>query len=79
MDIDKAALLNEPLNLWKIQSRQYALLSKLAKRIHSIPPTSTSVERQFSAAGLVINERRTNLSHYQLDDILLIRSVQKLN
>jgi hypothetical protein len=79
MDIDKTVLLNDPLTFWKAQSQQFPLLSKLAKQIHSIPATSTSVERQFSAAGLVINERRTNLSPHQLDNILLIRSVQKLN
>lgn len=78
MEIDKTTLSNDPLTFWKLQSQQFPLLSKLAQRIHSIPATSTGVERQFSAAGLILNERRTNLSPHQLDNILLIRSVNKL-
>lgn len=42
-------------------------------------PLPKSSVRQFSAAGLILNERRTNLSPHQLDNILLIRSVNKLN
>ena len=79
MDLEKITLSRDPLIFWKSHSQQFPLLSKLAKQIYSIPATSTSVERQFSAAGLVINNRRTNLSPYQLDNILLIRSVKKLN
>ena len=79
MNIDKTILSKDPLTFWKSQSQQFPLLSKLAQQIHSIPATSTSVERQFSAAGLIINERRTNLSPHQLDNILLIRSTKKLS
>jgi hypothetical protein len=56
MDIDKTALSNDPVTCWKAHLQQFPLLSKLAKQFHSIPATSTSVERQFSAAGLVVNE-----------------------
>ena len=79
MDLDKITLSRDPLIFWKLHSQQFPLLSKLAEQIHSIPATSSSVEQQFSAAGLVINERRTNLSPHQLDNILLIRSLRKLN
>ena len=79
MEIDKSSISNDPLEFWKLQSENLPLLSKYAQRIHSIPATATSVERQFSAAGLVINDRRTNLNPYQLDNILLIRSVQNMN
>ncbi|CAF3886290.1 unnamed protein product [Rotaria sp. Silwood1] len=78
MQIDKSTLTNNPLDFWKTQSEKFPLLSKLAKQIHSIPATSTGVERQFSSAGLIINQRRTNLNPEQVDNILLIRSLQKL-
>ena len=78
MDIDKSSLSNDPLHFWRSQTESLPLLSKFSKHIHSIPATSASVERQFSAAGLVINDRRTNLNPQQLDNILLIRSLQTM-
>ncbi|CAF1517704.1 unnamed protein product, partial [Rotaria sordida] len=79
MQIDKALLTNNPLDFWKVHAKTFPLLSKLAKMIHSIPATSTGVERQFSRAGLIMNQRRTNINPEQLDNILLVRSLQKLN
>ncbi|CAF3890321.1 unnamed protein product [Rotaria sp. Silwood1] len=79
MQIDKSLLTNNPLDFWKIHSKTFPLLSKLAKRIHSIPATSTGVERQFSSAGLIMNQRRTNINPEQIDNILLVRSLQKMN
>jgi hypothetical protein len=76
--IDKSSLTNNPLDFWKGQLKEFPLLSRLAKQIHSIPATSTGVERQFSSAGLIINQRRTNINPEQVDNILLIRSAQKL-
>ena len=78
MEIDKSTVSNDPLEFWRLQAESFPLLAQYAKHIHSIPATSASVERQFSAAGLVINDRRTNLNPQQLDNILLVRSVQKL-
>lgn len=66
------------MDFWKNHSKTFPLLSTLAKRIHSIPATSTGVERQFSSAGLIINQRRTNSNPDQVDNILLVRSVQKI-
>ncbi|CAF4186354.1 unnamed protein product, partial [Rotaria sordida] len=61
------------------ESEEYPFASKkldeldryLTRSIFSIPATSAGVEREFSAAGLVIQERRTNLNPEQLDNILL--------
>jgi hypothetical protein len=78
MQIDKSSLTNNPLDFWKSNSEKLPLLSKLAKRIYSIPATSTNVERQFSSAGLIINQRRTNINPDQVDNILLLRSFKKL-
>ncbi|CAF1605522.1 unnamed protein product, partial [Didymodactylos carnosus] len=48
-----------------------------ARHLYSIPATSARVERQFSAVGLVINERRSSLNPDTVADILFGRSIQK--
>jgi hypothetical protein len=77
LELDKFKLPSNPLKFWKDQQEKLPHLSRLARRIFSIPATSASVERQFSGVGLIIQERRTNLNPEQLDNILLIRSMQK--
>ncbi|CAF1358132.1 unnamed protein product [Adineta ricciae] len=79
MQINKSALTENPLDFWKSHSETFPLLSKVAKQIHSIPAISTGVERQFSSAESVINQRRLNINPEQADNILLIRSLLKLN
>ncbi|CAF2270394.1 unnamed protein product [Rotaria magnacalcarata] len=78
MEIDKSLLTNNPLDFWKIHSKTFPSLSKLARRVHSIPATSTEVERQFSSAGLIINQCRTNINPEQVGNILLIRSLNRV-
>ena len=76
-EFDKGKQSADPLCFWKLYENQFPFLSKYARSIHSIPATTTSVEREFSTAGWIINERRTNLKPEQLDNILLVRSVEK--
>jgi len=52
-------------------------LSKLARRLFSIPATSAGVERQFSAGGLLINERRSSLNPDTVENVLFVHSMQK--
>ncbi|CAF3725917.1 unnamed protein product [Rotaria sp. Silwood1] len=73
-EIDRSKLQSDPLPFWKEHQDKFPCLSRYARSIHSIPATSASVERQFSAAGLIISERRSNLKPEQLDNVLLIRS-----
>ncbi|CAF3431492.1 unnamed protein product [Rotaria socialis] len=51
LNIDKVSLTNNPLDFWRNHTMQFPLLSKLAKRVFSIPATSCGVERQFSSAA----------------------------
>jgi hAT family C-terminal dimerisation region len=53
--------------LWKQHQRGFPNLSKLAKKYLNIPASSASSERNFSAAGLVLSERRTRLSPENVD------------
>lgn len=78
MDIDKTFLCEDPLEFWRKHQQIFPVLTKLARRIHCIPASSAAVERQFSGAGVVINERRTSLEPAQVNNILFIRSVQSV-
>ena len=51
----------KPLLWWKQYSSQLPVLSKLAHKYLCIPATSVSSERAFSAAGHVINSKRSCL------------------
>jgi hypothetical protein len=53
-------------------------LSLIARRLFSILITSAVVERSFSAAGLLVMQRRSSLDLTALNDILFIRSIQHI-
>ncbi|CAF1164306.1 unnamed protein product [Didymodactylos carnosus] len=65
---------DNPLLFWKEQKQILPHMTKLARRVFSIPASSTAVERTFSSAGNVISQRRTNLSPSTVNDIILVRS-----
>jgi hypothetical protein len=65
-----------PLLWWKKHSKHLPKLSILTRQIFSIPATSSSVERQFSTAGIIFNDRRTRLTGENLENIILIRSIE---
>ena len=78
MHIDKTRLSQNPLEFWKENRTIYPILARVARKIHCIPATSAAVERQFSGAGAVSNERRTSLAPERLDNILFIRAMEKI-
>lgn len=77
MVIDKKKLSSNPLNFWKENQDMFPVLSSLARQIHCIPASSSAVERCFSSAGFIINERRTSLHPDQLDNIIVVRAMKK--
>jgi len=77
MPIDDQYKVAHPLLFWKNYENKFPYLSKLARRLYSIPAISACIERQFSAGGLVLNERRSSLNPDTVNDILFIRSIQK--
>ncbi|CAF3384045.1 unnamed protein product [Rotaria sp. Silwood2] len=79
MKIDMKDYSNNILTFWKLNVNEIPSLARIARRIHSIPATSASVERQFSIAGLTLTNRRTCLNPEQLDNIICIRSMTKIN
>jgi hypothetical protein len=77
LQLDKNKEAIEALEFWEQQQRQYPFLSRYARCIFSIPATTTNVEREFSTAGFILNERRTSLQPDKLENILLVRSAEK--
>lgn len=77
MPIDDKFKVANPLVFWQNHQDKLPYLAKLARRIYSIPATSAGVERQFSSAGFLINERRSSLNPETIEDVLFVRSVQK--
>ncbi len=78
MDLDKSKLSSNPLEFWKEHQGIFPILSMLARQIHCIPASSAAVERCFSSTGFIVNERRTSLHPDQIDNIIVIRSVENL-
>lgn len=78
MNIEVIYKQSSPLLFWKSNPKKFPALSLLARRLFSIPVTSASVERSFSAAGLVVTERRASIDPSTANDILLVRPVQKV-
>ena len=79
MKVDMNQYSSDVLMFWKSNCEEFPHLSKVARQIHSIPATSAGVERQFSSAGLILTERRTSLDPEQLDNVLFIRAVEKMD
>jgi hypothetical protein len=61
-----------PLLWWKQNASTYPLLAKAARRWLCVPATSAPVERLFSVAGRVIEERRSRLEPFLVDDIVFL-------
>ena len=60
------------LHWWKLHSKEFPFLGSLAKKTFAVPASSASSERNFSAAGQVLTERRTGLLPDNVDPILLL-------
>ncbi|CAF1524806.1 unnamed protein product [Adineta ricciae] len=65
----------DPLHFWKENESNFPCLSRLAKRYLSIPCNSAAVEREFSAAGQIISQRRSTIEPSTVDNILFLRSI----
>lgn len=59
---------------WKEHEKNFPKLAMIARGVLSIPASSAASERDFSSAGFVIQERRTQLKPGTVDDILFLHS-----
>jgi hypothetical protein len=79
MKINMEEYSSDVLTFWKLNANELPNLAKIARQMHSIPATSASVERQFSIAGLTLTDRRSCLDPDQLDNMICIRAITKIN
>ena len=69
-----------PLEWWQKNEERYPKLSRAAKRIHSIPSTSTPSERIFSKAGFIISKTRSALLLSNANKLIfLAHNLKRLN
>lgn len=62
----------DPMNFWKNHSSSLPFLAELTKKIFCIPVTSTSSERAFSSAGLLLTAKRSCLNPFVVEKTLFI-------
>jgi hypothetical protein len=60
------------LQWWQQHEAEFPALAILAKKYHAIPASSASSERSFSAAGMLVNKRRSCIGTDNVDDLLFI-------
>jgi hypothetical protein len=63
-----------PFNWWKLNRQEFPVLSVLAQKYLSAPPTSVSSERLFSSAGLVYSDRRKALKPAKAEQLLFCKA-----
>ncbi|KAJ4937907.1 hypothetical protein JOQ06_002536 [Pogonophryne albipinna] len=62
------------LSWWKEHATRFPNVAHIARLILSIPASSAASERDFSTAGFVVSERRSQLKPGTVDDILFLHS-----
>ena len=67
-----AALSENPLAWWRKHAVLYPLLADLVRLILCIPAEDSAMERDFSAAGYFVSDRRARLRPALVDDMLLM-------
>ncbi|XP_077553670.1 zinc finger protein 618-like [Haemaphysalis longicornis] len=63
---------SELCDFWREHEKEFPKLALLSKRILCIPATSASSERNFSAAGYIMQARRTCLKKESMDNLLFL-------
>jgi len=59
---------------WKGKASVFPRLAILAQQILSIPATSSNSERNFSRAGIIVSDKRSQISPSNVDDSLVIHN-----
>jgi hAT family C-terminal dimerisation region len=70
MQIDTEATGDNPLPFRKVSQKQLPKFVKITRKIHSIPANTACVEREFTAGGLVVTERRSALTPDSVNNII---------
>ena len=57
---------------WKMNSKRFPILARLAKRYLCVPATSIPAERIFSTARLVVSNKRSSLTPENADMLIFV-------
>ena len=61
------------LNWWRKHEKVLPLLSKVAKKVLSIPASSSKSERVFSCGGNFVSKKRNKLAPKKVEDLIIIK------
>lgn len=61
------------LNYWESKKKSEPELYQLSQVILAAPASQVSVERAFSALGLILTQKRTSIKSAKLNDVLIIK------
>ena len=79
-DLPSEIVNENPLQFWssELASSKFPVLKSFARKLFSIPATSSGTERLFSYSGIILNNRRQRLSPDKVDNMLVIRSARQV-
>lgn len=69
----RASAESNVLDYWERQKITEPEMHKLAQVVLSVPCTQVTAERAFSALGLILTDRRVNLSEKMLSNVLFVK------
>jgi hypothetical protein len=61
------------LHWWRDHERVLPLLSKLAKKVLTVPASSSKSERVFSTGGNFVTSKRNKIAPKKVEDLILIK------
>lgn len=64
----------DPLKQWRLKSRDYPLLSLVARKWLAVPASSAASERVFSSAGLTVSKKRTLLGSERVSTLVFLKT-----
>ena len=65
------------LQWWRKHATVFPALATVARKVMAVMATSAASERNFSQAGIIVDERRSNLSPCSVDNILFLNSARR--
>lgn len=71
--LDQKVGATDVLSYWRVNRHNLPKLSQLARKLLSIPATSTPSERIFSTCGVLLTDRRCRLSTTSLEMLLFLK------
>ncbi|CAF1131043.1 unnamed protein product [Brachionus calyciflorus] len=68
----ESTLINDPIEFWKLNKKNFPLLFRIFKRLLCIPATSVPSEELFSKSGYTIWDRRCKIKPEKVNKMMVI-------